>query len=94
MKLTHTVNDVEVFDIESLYVLGERVVVGTLACFEILRFVFLFELGSGVDDGVDLLLHGDYLVVGFDVTACFEVLTELALDELGLALGIKADVAV
>ena len=32
--------------------------------------------------------------MGFDGASGFEVLAELALDELGLALGIKADVAV
>jgi len=96
VKLTHTVNDVEVFDIESLYVFGEGVVVGTLAGLEISSWVraLVAELGSGCHYFINLLLYGVDLFMRFDGTASFEELAELALDELGLTLGVKADVAV
>ena len=96
VKLTHTVNDVEVFDIESLYVFGEGVVVGTLAGLEISSWVrvLVAELGSGCHYFINLLLYGVDLFMRFDGTASFEELAELALDEFGLALGIDAEITI
>lgn len=94
VKLTHTMDNIEVFDIEGLDGFGEKVVVGSFASFEVGGWVRFLELCSFGYDGVYLLLFGFYFLVGFESLARFEKLLEFALDKVGFALGVKGDVAV
>ena len=89
VKLTHTMNDVEVFYIEGLDVFGEKVVVDSLSSFEVGGWVVFFELCSFRYDGVYLLLFVFYFLVGFESLTSFEELLEFALDKVGFSLGVE-----
>ena len=95
MQLAHTVEEVEVFHVEGLDVVGELVVVGPFAGPEVLRLVVvLLELAVLPGDGLDLPLHLLHLLVGEFREAEVEELLEAALDVVRLALGVDAEVAV
>ena len=96
MQFTHTMHDVEVFHVEGLDIVGERVVIGTLTCFEVrCRIgVGIGELRALRDNLVDGGLQRHHLVMVFNLAASFEELLEFAEDEVSLTLRVETDVAV
>ena len=104
MEFPHLLHDAGILDIERLYLIRQRVVVGTLATLPFLGFGFrrfAFLRGSlGLVkrelayDAIDLLLHRFDLLVRQLLEAILEVTLQLELDEVSMTFEIALDVSI